>query len=46
MTKMEHAGGAGGAGAAPEMASSPAGRSLTQRAGGQDYVSSEQTPSN
>ena len=46
MQIWEHSGAAGMPSAAPEMAPSTAGRSLTQRAGGQDYVSSEQTPSN
>ena len=42
MTRMEHA---GGAGAAPEMESRLPLPRLTQRARGQDYVSSKQTPS-
>ena len=46
MTRMEHAGGAGWPGAAPEMESRLPIPRLTQRAGGQDYVSSKQTPSN
>ena len=46
MSIMEHAGGDVRPGAAPEMQSRLTVPRLSQRAGGKDYVSSKQTPSN